>query len=255
MKINTAFFSATNTTKTVVKEIAQTMGTDIQPFNLTIPSFTADQQIPQDELLLVGMPVYGGRIPAVAVPSLQRFKGHQTPAILVAVYGNREYEDALVEMQDILEANGFVILAAGTFIAQHSIFPKTAQGRPDAADHLKIKDFAQRCLKKMAEYRTGALPKLSLPGNRPYKVPGNIPLKVVTGKTCTACGACVKVCPVGAIPVDHPQTTDYEKCIHCGRCQMVCTAHARHYGGLLYQVAGAVFGWKNRKRKEPDFFL
>ena len=255
MKIYNAFFSATNTTKTVTTEIATQMSQEVHHFNLTNQALQATVQIPSDALLLVGMPVYGGRIPQVAAASLAQFQGQQTPAILVAVYGNREYEDALVEMQDILEANGFYILAAGTFIAQHSIFPRTAQGRPDAADHLQIKDFAQRCVEKWKSIDGQKPQQLCLPGNRPYKTPGKIPLQMVTDARCTACGACARMCPVGAIPADRPQFTDPEKCIHCGRCQLVCSAHARHYKGLLYTVAGAVFGWKNRKRKEPEFFL
>ena len=255
LKIYTAFFSATRTTKTVVTAIAQGLTTEVETYDLTSKPLRDDIHIPSDELLLVGMPVYAGRIPALTVSSLRRFKGSHTPVILVAVYGNREYDDVFVEMQDIFEANGFFVLAAGAFIAQHSIFPRTAQGRPDASDLVLIHDFASRCKTRFEQGYTPLTQSVSLPGNRPYKKPGNIPLKVTTGSQCTACRACVQVCPVGAIPADNPHITDYDKCIHCGRCMTVCAAHARHYGGLLYKVAGAVFGWKNRKRKEPQFFF
>ena len=255
MKISAAFFSATQTTKTIVTEMVRHLDASPNIYNLTNHPLTQDIDIPTDELLVVGMPVYGGRIPQVAVDSLHHFKGNHTPAVLVAVYGNREYEDAFVEMQDILEANGFFILAAGAFIAQHSIFPRTAQGRPDEADFSKIHEFAQRCQQLCQQGISLENKSVALPGNRPYKTPGNIPLKMSTGSECTECGACIKVCPVQAIPFDNPHVTDYEKCIHCGRCSYVCTTHARHYGGLLFKVAGTIFGWKNRKRKEPEFFF
>ena len=255
MKINTAYFSATNTTQTITKDIAEAISEDISFFNLIKNPIKEDLQIPSDEVLLVGMPVYAGRIPGIAVDSLKHLKGSHTPTILVAVYGNREFDDALVEMQDILEANGFFVMAAGAFIAQHSIFPLTAKGRPDKSDLVKINMFALRCKNRIEQGFSENEESVCLPGNRPYKIPGNIPLKVKTSKKCTECGACINACPVQAIPVDNPHITDYSKCIHCGRCITVCAAHARHYGGMLYYVAGKVFGWKNKKRKEPHFFL
>ena len=255
MKINTTYFSATNTTQTIVTKIAKSMSEDTEFYNITKGTDNQEIRIAADEVLLVGMPVYAGRIPEVAVDQLKLFKGNHTPAILVAVYGNREFDDALVEMQDILEENGFFIVAAGAFIAQHSIFPHTAKGRPDADDFVRISDFSIRCRQLLEQGFPADAKSIIVPGNRPYKVPGNIPLKVVTGSACTECGACIKVCPTDAIPVDNPHITNYDKCIHCGRCIKVCAVHARHYGGLLYKVAGGVFGWKNRKRKEPEFFF
>ena len=255
MKIITAYFSGTNTTKTIVTEIAKVLSTDIRNFNLTNKPLTDDVHLASDEALLVGMPVYGGRIPTIAVDSLKHLKGSHTPVILVAVYGNREFEDALVEMQDLFEENGFFVLAAGTFIAQHSVFPHTAQGRPDAADHVKITEFANRCKDLIEAGFSEEAKSVSLPGNRPYKIPGNIPLKVKVSSKCTECKACVQACPVKAIPENNPHLTDYDKCIHCGRCIYICSSHARHYGGLLYKVAGFAFGRKNKVRKEPLFFF
>ena len=255
MKINIAYFSATNTTQAIVTAVGRVISTDTLNYNLTNKPLVEDLSIPSDEMLLVGMPVYGGRIPNVAVKSLQRFKGNHTPAIIIAVYGNREFEDALVEMQDILEDNGFSILAAGAFIAQHSVFPHTAKGRPDKGDYEKITVFAEHCKKLLEQGSLATTQRIQLPGNHPYKIPGNIPLKVVTDSTCLACQTCIRTCPVQAIPKDNPRVTDYEKCIHCGRCIYVCPTKARHYKGPLYQFAGAMFHWKNRKRKEPQFFF
>ena len=255
MRITTAYFSATNTTKTIISSFVQALSADFTNCNLTRKGPNADVQLASDDLLVVGMPVYGGRIPSVAVDRLKMFKGSHTPVILIAVYGNREFEDAFVEMQDIVEGNAFFVIAAGAFIAQHSIFPHTAKGRPDASDLSKIKEFAARCRSMLEESWSSDTKSIQLPGNRPYKIPSKIPLKVVTSNKCVACRACVNVCPVGAIPSDNPHLTDYEKCIRCGRCIYVCAEHARHYGGLLFHVAGAVFSWKNRKRKEPQFFF
>ena len=286
MKIYNTYFSATNTTRTIIKAITKVIGAETLNYNVTSKKLEEEIRLSSDDVLLVGMPVYGGRIPTAAINSLQQFKGTHSRAILVAVYGNREFDDVFVEMQDILEANGFYIIAAGAFIAQHSVFPHTAQGRPDILDLQKIAEFGTCCKRliqqgSMSESHNtnegsntenqedtqdvkcaqnsrdekASYQSISLPGHRPYKIPGNIPLKIIIDDTCTDCGTCVKTCPTSAISTDNPHITDYERCIHCGHCIYICHEHARHYGGLLYKVVGAAFGWKNRKRKEPQFFF
>lgn len=47
------------------------------------------------------MPVYAGRVPALTVERLKGIKTSGVKCVIVAVYGNRAYEDALVEMQDV----------------------------------------------------------------------------------------------------------------------------------------------------------
>ena len=81
--------------------------------------------------------MYGGRLPADAVKRLSNLKGHNTPAVIVVVYGNREYEDALLELNDLAIEAGFKPVAAGAFIGEHSYSNKDspiAHGRPDEKD-------------------------------------------------------------------------------------------------------------------------
>ncbi len=114
------------------------------------------------------MPVYAGRVPAMAAERLRRFRGDNTPAVVVAGNGNRHYDDAVLELHDIMTEQGFRTVSAGAFIAQHSIFPKVGKARPDAEDMADIKAFAE----KSAELVAKGFGEISLPGNRPYKVPG-----------------------------------------------------------------------------------
>ena len=255
MKITAAFFSATDTTKRIVRSIAENLGGEVAYLNLTNKQLEEDLELGAEDLLLIGMPVYAGRIPSMTVGSLRHIKGKHTPAILVAVYGNRAYDDVFVEMQDIVEPNGFFVFAAGAFIAQHSIFPKTAAGRPDTADFIKIGKFCDRCKDRMYMGFAEDAASVKLPGNRPYKIPGSIPLKVKANRKCTECGACVKACPVGAISLEHIKESDFTKCIHCARCINICPEHARHFSGLPYHIVAYKFGKKNKERKEPEFFF
>ena len=141
MKITTVYFSATYTTHRIVSHLAKRLSEEVKEYDITNNAPSNEIIIPKDELLIVGIPVYAGRVPKMAVDRIRQFKGEGSPAIAVAVYGNRHYDDALLELSDLLSENGFQIISAGAFIAQHSIFPKVGAHRPDADDYLLMNVF------------------------------------------------------------------------------------------------------------------
>ena len=179
------------------------------------------------DLLIVGVPSYAGRVPEMAVRSLRRFLGNNTPAIIVSVYGNRAYDDTLIELKDLMESHGFKLLSAAAVIAQHSIFPKIAEGRPNADDMEKLHDFASKSRELLIQIpKMSAVSRLMVKGNRPYRDTKPIPLHPEGSKgKCISCHACVKMCPVGAITMKEPYKTNEKKCISCGRCVVVCPEH------------------------------
>ena len=256
LKINVVYFSATHTTRKVVRTIAEQFSGEKKEYNITQQVIDGEVFLTESDLLLVGMPVYSGRIPIQTLHSLNQIKANQTPAIIVCVYGNRDYDDALLELKELVEANGFTVVSAGAFVAQHSIFPQVGQNRPDEKDLSKIKEFAVLSAKLLESItELCSVPFFEVKGNRPYKVPGKIPLRPKGDKKCDKCGICVKMCPTGAIPKDIPQKTDKAKCIACGRCIVVCPQQARHFGGLLYKLARKKFIKSNSVRKEPSVFF
>lgn len=251
MKVTALYFSATYTTKRVVEAVAAQLSNDIVSYDITNDKATDEVTIPAGELLVVGVPVYAGRVPAMAVERLRRFKGEQAPAVVVAVYGNRHYDDAVLELHDIMSECGFRIVSAGAFVAQHSIFPKVGKARPDAGDMAVIENFAS----KTKELLAGGFGGIEIPGNRPYKVPGGIPIWPTASRKCTACGACARRCPAGAIDPLAPKGVNKEKCIKCGRCIVVCPAKARRFYGIKYSLAAGRFNSAFAARREPEMWF
>ena len=251
MKVTTLYFSATYTTRKVVEAVAANLSNEVLAHDITNDPTTDEVAIPADELLVVGVPVYAGRVPAMAVERLRRFKGDKTPVVVVAVYGNRHYDDAVLELHDMMTERGFRTVSAGAFIAQHSIFPKVGAARPDTEDMADIKRFADRTLKVLA----GNFGAISLPGNRPYKVPGGIPIWPTGSKKCNACGACARLCPTGAIDPASPKGVDKTKCIKCGRCIVVCPTKARRFYGIHYSRAAARFNSTFTVRRENEMWF
>ena len=256
LNIHRVYFSATYTTKKVVRSVAESFKGNYADYDITQSLPETDILIGKDTLLIVGVPVYSGRVPLAATSALRRFKGDGTPAVIVCVYGNREYDDALLELKKIVQQNGFKVISAGAFIAQHSIFPAIGYGRPDEKDRAAIKTFADKSKEFLTSVTdTSALPDIKVKGNHPYKVPNSIPLRPKGDRKCNKCGICVELCPAKAIPPNAPRQTNKATCFSCGRCIVVCPKHARHFGGLLYKMAGKKFVKAFSVRKEPETIL
>ena len=140
MRIFEIIFSPTGGTQKCADIFAAAFGKEVELIDLTDFSydFTATD-ITSEDVCIIAAPAFGGRIPEVAVNRLKLIKGNGAKAILIAVYGNREFDDCLVEMQDIASENGFVPVAGAGAIAEHSLIRKFGAGRPDASD---IEEFA-----------------------------------------------------------------------------------------------------------------
>lgn len=257
-EIHLVYFSATYTTRKTAREIARAIGGKVIEHDVTdgLPRpVTAIEG--GGKLLIAAAPVYAGRIPGRMAEALKTFRGDGTPAIVACVYGNRDYDDALVELQDCVEAQGFRTVAAGAFIGRHCIFPAVAAGRPDADDIVKIDAFATDCAQLLDETADiASLPALNVKGNRPYKQAGASTF-CPTGDAgkCDGCLTCVRLCPAKAIPETAPCTTDASRCMACGRCVVVCPKGARAFGGDAYKGFEAKFTAAFSARREPETFF
>ena len=193
---------------------------------------------PERELVVVAAPVFGGRIPSAMREKLLALDGAGRAAVAIVVYGNRDYDDALLELSDVLKERGFCVMAAGAFVAQHSMVPDIAAGRPDAEDEAEIRDFAVRVSEKLADMERAAdgAGKLGIPGQRPYKPEMDLPFTPVSSEVCVLCGKCAEVCPTGAIELkDGKLYTDAGKCIICMVCVHDCPEGARALPDALYE--------------------
>ena len=155
--VKLVYFSPTGTTKNVVQGIAGGIhpGT-VEELDITRPGTRIQPlRTSENELLIVGVPVYIGRIPALAGDWLHALKADNTPAVCVVVYGNRVYDDALLELNDILAQRGCKPIAGAAFIGEHSFTTAetpTAVGRPDPGDLEYAEVFGQKITEKLRSY-------------------------------------------------------------------------------------------------------
>lgn len=249
------FFSPRGTTKKTARAILGHQEKVLERDLLGRP-LTEEWTLPAGEPVLVSMPVYAGRIPGICREMLlAHLKGHENPAIAVAVYGNRDYDDALVELQDLLEENGFCVIAGAAFVAQHSIFTKVAAGRPDEDDRRRMAEFGAMCREKLSGFAPDAHTPIHIKGNRPYKKAKGVPFQPKCNQNCMKCYACAKNCPTHSIPLETPWLTRTDTCISCGACIYLCPTQARGYRGPVFEVAAKGFEAMCAKRREPELFF
>ena len=143
MSIYAIYFSPTGGTEKIVTFIAEQFG-EYQRIDLCEKTSGLTNDFSEEDLCIIGVPSFGGRVPAIALEKIKEFNGTKTNTILVVVYGNRAYEDTLIELEDTLIEKNFTCQAAIAAIAEHSIMHQFATGRPDQNDLTDLSSFAKK---------------------------------------------------------------------------------------------------------------
>lgn len=256
------YFSPTETTKTMVESVARGFkATAVERIDLTKPAMRLKPlQTGENELLIVGVPVYMGRVPEVIREWLQSIEALNTPTVCIVVYGNRVYDDALRELKDILTADGCVPMAAGAFIGEHSFSSDEtpiAIGRPDIRDLSLAEEFGLIIRKKLdAILSIDEIADLNMPGEFPYR--GETKLWdvdfIAVSSDCIQCQLCAEICPVGAIDVENSRLINQEKCITCCACIKNCPQHARTIKPGPVGDASIRLNTLFKEPKQPELF-
>ena len=248
MNVVEIVFSPTGGTEKVADIIGKRLGEN--PAKIDLSDAKKDfskYEITGQDMVVIAMPSFGGRAPAVAIERLRKIHGNGASCALVCVYGNRAYEDTLVEMEDAAKECGFKVTAAISAVAEHSIMPQYATGRPDETDWKQLTEFADQIAGK-----TGPVSKI--PGNRPYKKAGGAGLVPKPDKSCVKCGMCAKMCPVQAID-SNQFIADSKMCISCMRCVKLCPQNAQKVNGVMVSVAALAIKKACSVKKENELFL
>ena len=268
-RVTAVYFSATGTTEKVVTAaaalIAEQLGAEYAEYDFTLPQ--AREAVPEfsaGELVVFGVPVYAGRIPNLLLPYVKTIQGNGAAGIPIVLFGNRAYDDALIELRDVMQDNGFHTVAAAAFVGEHSFSTVLGAGRPDAEDMEQVREFSELSAQKLDMLaRFGAPVEVNGAKDRVYYQPKRTDGKKIdirkvkpqTADTCDHCGLCAQLCPMGAIdPRDVTSTPGI--CIKCGACIKKCPKRAKYFDdeGYLYHKRDLEERFSARRAKVELFF-
>ena len=264
-KVWAVYFSATDTTKktvlTIADEAARLLGAEREDYDFTLPRMRENGfAAGKDDLVIFGTPVYAGRVPNVLLKYLATIQGNGALAVPVVLFGNRNFDDGLIELRDILENTGFHTVAAAAVVGEHSFSKTLAAGRPDADDMKEALAFAGKVTEKVKGLPEGEAPAPVEVEGVPHPYRGYYQprdrkgvsidirkVKSLVSDACDDCKICADVCPMGSI--SHENVREYTGiCIKCGACIKKCPKQARYYEdeGYLYHQHELEEGYTRR---------
>jgi len=261
--ITLAYFSPTGTTRSVAQAIARGINLNtVKQIDITKPDARKRRlQTSENELLVVAVPVYIGRVPALLSEWFHEIKADRTPVVCVVVYGNRDYDDALLELKNIMKNRGGIPIACAAYIGEHSYSSSErpiAEARPDANDLNHAELFGRRISEKLQSVTSvDHISDINIPGLYPYRRDTKLWSVdfIAISNECIQCGICAERCPVGAIDSENSNLIDKEKCITCCACIKNCPQNARTMKTGLVKDTAMRLNKLYKERKEPVFFL
>ncbi|WP_027400550.1 EFR1 family ferrodoxin [Anaerovorax odorimutans] len=265
------YFSPNGNTEKIIVAVADSLGkkldAEVKRLDYTLPSVRNEiNSFSKSDLVIWGTPVYAGRIPNKILPYIQNnFIGNDAMAVPIAVFGNRSYDDALIELRNVLESNGFHTIAGAGFAAKHAFSKVLSAGRPDKDDMDKAEVFSKGIADKVNMLND--IPKpISVKGNNPpteyYKPKGldgkpTVFLKAkpkTDHEKCNKCGICISSCPMGSINIeDSSEVTGI--CIKCHACVNKCPNNAKYFDDEAFLSHKMMLERDFMQRKEPEIFL
>lgn len=260
-KVHLIYFSPTHTSAKIAYAIAEGLGIRIiEETDLTYECPAEKIQV-EDALAILAVPVYGGRVAETAIERLKQIEAINSAVIPIVLYGNRDYEDALIELRDFSLNAGFTPLAAAAFIGEHSysradIDMPIAANRPDDDDNVIAQTFAKAIIQKLESIPSQEkIQPFHIKGNYPYEIKGaSTPATPFTKEDlCTQCGHCMEICPTAAIAINNQGEVESDKmlCIKCCACVKECPQEAR-----IFDTPYTAMLFNNfKQRKLPELFM
>jgi Pyruvate/2-oxoacid:ferredoxin oxidoreductase delta subunit len=256
-------YSLTNTTRRICTAVAFGMGSQSpRVLDMTLPNsraeIIANSRGTLDDIdhLIVGAPVYAGKIPRQAVECLTALRETAKECTAIVVYGNRDYGIALHSMAETLSRNCLTVVAAGALIGQHSysdIIP-VAVGRPDKSDIEKAREFGTK-----VSSGSKPLSVKDVPVQTDYFTKSDKYFELKPSydqERCVECGKCATVCPLGLLSSEgggYLSQAAKKRCTGCMACVRNCEHEARvtKANPIVKMVMTGILRQASKERKEP----
>ena len=134
-------------TERLTKRIGELLGAD-SPEDISVGCYdllgeqASGMTIDDETIVVIGMPVYVGKLPLPAAEAMEKVRGNGAMAIAAVSYGSRSYGNALYELKTLVEGLGFRLVGAGAFLISYMALRGSSRSMAPSLDLDSIKDFS-----------------------------------------------------------------------------------------------------------------
>ena len=254
-KVTAVYFSPTGNSKKCALAIARNLSRNVEAVDITKRSDCPESlEFGMYDFVVIACPVYSGRLYKGFVERLKHIKGNRSKCIAIVTYGNRHYDDAVMELRDTLIDQDFMPIACAALVGRHT-YGEIQVDRPNFKDLVEYMDFAREILNKVERGHYNIPEVDGNPDGFRQGGSGGDFRPLTDMEKCTKCGLCAKECPEEAIDMNDFSKIDNDKCISCFRCIRICPTGAKNMDTDEYNSFAAVFSKRLRHRRENEYFL
>ena len=149
-------------------------------------------KVDEETVVVIGMPVYVGKIPLPAAGALRGIAGNGAMAITAVSYGGRSYGNALFELKSLAEDCGFRPVGAGAFLISYMARRGSAHSSAPALDLEAMAEFSNAAAAKIKRLMGCEIEELRIKP-APLEVSGRMPVHKISRISPKAAAAAQKV--------------------------------------------------------------
>ena len=149
-------------------------------------------KVDEETVVVIGMPVYVGKIPLPAAEALRKISGNGAMTIASVSYGGRSYGNALFELKSLAEDCGFRPIGAGAFLISRMARRGGSHGFATALDGEAMTEFSKAAAAKIRRLAGCEIEELKIKP-APLEVSGKMPVHKISRISPRAAAAAQKV--------------------------------------------------------------
>lgn len=149
-------------------------------------------KVDEETVVVIGMPVYVGKIPLPAAEALRKIAGNGAMTIASVSYGGRSYGNALFELKSLAEDCGFRPIGAGAFLISYMVRRGRAHISGPALDAEAMSEFSKAAAAKIKRLTGCEIEELKIKP-APLEVSGKMPVHKISRISPRAAAAAQRV--------------------------------------------------------------
>ena len=149
-------------------------------------------KVDEETVVVIGVPVYVGKIPLPAAEALRNISGNGAMTLTSVSYGGRSYGNALFELKSLAEEYGFRPVGAGAFLINYMARRGSSRISAPTMDVEAMSEFSKAASAKIRRLTGCEIEDLKIKP-APLEVNGKMPVHKISRVSPKAAAAAQKV--------------------------------------------------------------